>query len=544
MSVLIETSIGDIVIDLYTKDAPKATYNFLKLCKIKYFNNSIFYEVQRDFITLAGIPLEDYRTKNILNLPTMKSEDEQFTDSVSFNNHIKSTLNKEQQAKQEKINQLKQTLKSKNELKALNQSTSIYGITQGDDKKFFEDEIDFKKKHNKKGVVSTSNLGANLNTSTFFITLTDRHISQLDYKHTIFGQVEEGLDILDKINKCLLDDKNQPYQNIRIKHTVVLDDPFEDSNEILNLIPNNSPIPIRDIEYNRLDDDFNINEYYEKINTKEKLQAKIEEHEAKNRAIALTLLEDLPDADVKPPDNVLFICKLNPITEDSDLEDIFSKFGPIKSCRIMRDGDKNSLKYGFIEFEESRDCEEAFIKMNGAIIDDRKIKVDFSQSVNKNYSKVKKVVDYEKEYNEKNKRREIERNQLNFDNKKLTFTNNAGLFGDGIDSGISVGKKYEKGLVYEDDYYSKSKSNQNNNIKFDERNSDKKDNRDRRSHNKYYDNNEKKYHQYDRKDKYRERSYSRDKENRNYYRNEDIREHKDRDYKEIKYKKYNQDKRD
>lgn len=33
MSVLIETSLGDIVIDLHVNDCPKACKNFLKLCK-------------------------------------------------------------------------------------------------------------------------------------------------------------------------------------------------------------------------------------------------------------------------------------------------------------------------------------------------------------------------------------------------------------------------------------------------------------------------------------------------------------------------------
>ncbi len=36
MSVLLETSVGDIVLDLYTDKCPKTTRNFLKLCKIKY----------------------------------------------------------------------------------------------------------------------------------------------------------------------------------------------------------------------------------------------------------------------------------------------------------------------------------------------------------------------------------------------------------------------------------------------------------------------------------------------------------------------------
>ena len=38
---------------------------------------------------------------------------------------------------------------------------------------------------------------------------------------------------------------------------------------------------------------------------------------------------DLPEADTRPPDNVLFVCKLNPVTTAEDLEIIFSRFGHI-----------------------------------------------------------------------------------------------------------------------------------------------------------------------------------------------------------------------
>lgn len=50
MSVLIETSLGDLVIDLFTEDCPKTTFNFLKLCKIKHYNNCLFYNIQKDYL--------------------------------------------------------------------------------------------------------------------------------------------------------------------------------------------------------------------------------------------------------------------------------------------------------------------------------------------------------------------------------------------------------------------------------------------------------------------------------------------------------------
>lgn len=51
MSVLIETSVGDLTIDLYTEKCPLASKNFLKLCQIKYYNNALFETVQKDYLT-------------------------------------------------------------------------------------------------------------------------------------------------------------------------------------------------------------------------------------------------------------------------------------------------------------------------------------------------------------------------------------------------------------------------------------------------------------------------------------------------------------
>ncbi|KAL8968419.1 MAG: hypothetical protein Q9183_002469 [Haloplaca sp. 2 TL-2023] len=106
------------------------------------------------------------------------------------------------------------------------------------------------------------------------------------------------------------------------------------------------------------------------------------EREAKAQALTLEIVGDLPYAEVKPPENVLFVCKLNPVTEDEDLDLIFSRFGKIVSCEVIRDkrtGD--SLQYAFVEFEDQKACEQAYFKMQGVLIDDHRIHVDFSQSV-------------------------------------------------------------------------------------------------------------------------------------------------------------------
>lgn len=54
---------------------------------------------------------------------------------------------------------------------------------------------------------------------------------------------------------------------------------------------------------------------------------------------------DLPDADIKPPENVLFVCKLNPVTTDEDLEIIFSRFGPIRRYSLELGKDFRKTRY-------------------------------------------------------------------------------------------------------------------------------------------------------------------------------------------------------
>ena len=156
------------------------------------------------------------------------------------------------------------------------------------------------------------------------------------------------------------DGEGRPYQNIRIRHTIVLEDPFEDPPGLT--IPDNSPEPselVLQQDRERLADDEDPLEA-DDGRAAEEIEESLQEKAASSRAQVLEMLGDIPDADVRPPDNVLFVCKLNPVTEDEDLEIIFSRFGAVHKCEVIRDfktGD--SLNYAFVEFDEVEACAQA-----------------------------------------------------------------------------------------------------------------------------------------------------------------------------------------
>ncbi|ETI42829.1 hypothetical protein F443_12119 [Phytophthora nicotianae P1569] len=335
MSVLVETTLGALVLDLFVEDCPLACTNFLKLCKTKYYHGCLFFNVQENFMVQAGDPTA-----------TGTGGD------------------------------------------------SIYGKLYGAQARFFEDELPKTKgrsHEDRSGLVGMASSSANQNASQFYITTRAEDMAYLDDQHTIFGEVAEGMDVLDNINALFVDKDYRPFQDVRIKHTYVLDDPFPDPKGLDELIPPSSPTRERPEEEQvepRLAADEKLDE--NEGRTEQEIEKAVREKEAKSRAVVLEMIGDLPDADVKPPEEVLFVCKLNPVTESADLDMAFCRFGPCKSEVIRDHKTGDSLCFAFVEFTDRRHCEEAYFKMNNVLLDDRRIKVDFSQSVSKLWNKVKR----------------------------------------------------------------------------------------------------------------------------------------------------------
>eukprot|EP01132_Coremiostelium_polycephalum_P002901 gene2901-3612_t len=96
-------------------------------------------------------------------------------------------------------------------------------------KKSFKDEFTPTLKHSERGILSMANSGTNTNGSQFFITFRD--CPHLDNKHTVFGKVVGGLEILKTMELVKVDQNDKPLQNIKILFTKVLANPFRTLDE-------------------------------------------------------------------------------------------------------------------------------------------------------------------------------------------------------------------------------------------------------------------------------------------------------------------------
>lgn len=174
--VVIETDFGDISLRLY-EDVPMHRANFIKLIKDGYYDNSEFYRVVEKFVVQGGVP--------------MKKLD--YTIPAEFNPkhfHKKGAL---AMARLDENNPGKES-----------SSTEFY-IVHGSKYAGWEFDEDLKNYH----------LILSPEQRKLYTTIGGE--LSLDQRYTVFGEVTDGLDVIDKIAAVKVYSTEKPYKKISFK---------------------------------------------------------------------------------------------------------------------------------------------------------------------------------------------------------------------------------------------------------------------------------------------------------------------------------------
>ena len=239
---IIQTSMGNIEVELFQNDAPKTVANFIGLAegtkeftdektgkKVKkpFYDGLIFHRVIKSFMLQAGCPQGNGRGGPGYSIADEISAVALGRDKLKVINPKKSPphhpflmIRTQEDYHRMIVSPLFQNLgitsqeeldKRKDEVAARLKSLTLKEAYENMGYSYSDKGSPH---HPVRGSLAMANSGPNTNGSQFFINLADTN--WLTGKHTVFGKVIKGMDVVDKIGAVKVDTGHKPVEDVKI----------------------------------------------------------------------------------------------------------------------------------------------------------------------------------------------------------------------------------------------------------------------------------------------------------------------------------------
>ena len=210
-SATVKTNKGDIEIDLFEENAPLTVNNFVVLAEDGFYKDVIFHRVVEGFVIQGGDPtgtgtggpgyaFKDEINPDSLGLDKVKVSEATFLAGL-YNPYDASTAGYSPNSLREHAD---------------DSLSDFYDDAIGYDYDYSLESVKFGP-----GVVAMANSGPNTNGSQFFVAVTSSSTTSLNGRHTVFGEVIDGMDVVDEISGVLVDQSDKPVDDVVIERVTI-----------------------------------------------------------------------------------------------------------------------------------------------------------------------------------------------------------------------------------------------------------------------------------------------------------------------------------
>lgn len=223
VKTIISTTYGDIELALWPDMAPKTVQNFIKLAGEGFYTDTYFHRVLPDFMIQGGCPntKDGDRSNDGTGDPGYKFEDECYDDGDILTGKIKTEEDAELVWTQIVVPYMQQNRTPDASIagmvQACQEARSLAPLME-ESVEFYQETCNYPEPVRAKilkapvlyGNIAMANSGPGTNGSQFFIVTKKEGTPWLNGKHTVFGKVISGMDVVHQIEQLPRDQRDNP----------------------------------------------------------------------------------------------------------------------------------------------------------------------------------------------------------------------------------------------------------------------------------------------------------------------------------------------